>query len=165
MQDANPATSRCLYTEQHDPIVQGCQGDPEHFKKNGNKERSSEAGRHDTFCPLRFRSADACGMPIRPAPHCPPLRSLLWEPSHSTNTSAPTTKRNSRRGRQTEGLYLRRKKKRFMTPTETKLHGDALCFMVKTWATHKTTEALLAVGGGWQLVVSGGWRRLAVGGS
>ena len=58
--------------------------------------------------------------------------------------------------------------KKFATPTETNLQGDALCFMVKTWATHMTTEALLnpgwlaAVGGWWRLAV-GGWRRLAVG--
>ena len=31
----------------------------------------------------------------------------------------------------------------FVTPTETKVHGDAFCFMVKTWATHKTTETVL----------------------
>ena len=41
--------------------------------------------------------------------------------------------------------------------------------MVKTWATHKTTETVLnnrwqlAADGGWQLVIGGGWR-LAVGG-
>ena len=29
----------------------------------------------------------------------------------------------------------------FLTPTEPKLNWDALCFMVKTWARHKTTEA------------------------
>ena len=79
------------------------------------------------------------------------------------------------------GLSLRGKKKerkRFVTPTETNVHGDALCFMVKTWATHKTTETVLNTGwrlavgrwwrlaadGDWQLVVGGGWRRLAVGG-
>ena len=70
----------------------------------------------------------------------------------------------------------------FVTPTETNVHGDALCFMVQTRARHKTTESVLnnvyrsvavrgwrsAVGGrrlavgGWRLVV-GGWR-LAVGG-
>ena len=66
------------------------------------------------------------------------------------------------------GLSL--KKKGLVTPTETKFHGDALCFMVKTWARHKTTEALLnngwqlaAVGGGW-LAVGGGWWWAAVGG-
>ena len=58
-----------------------------------------------------------------------------------------------------------------VTPTETNVHGDALCLVVKTWARHKTTEGVLsngwrlaAVGGWWQLVI-GGWRRLAVGGS
>ena len=72
----------------------------------------------------------------------------------------------------------------FVTPTENNVHGDALCFMVKTWATHKTTETALnngwwlavggswrsAVGVGWRWVVGGGWRleaggrRSAVGG-
>ena len=64
----------------------------------------------------------------------------------------------------------------FLTPTETNGHGDALCFMVKAWARHKTTETVLnnggrlAVAGGWYLAVGGGWRvavggwRLAVGG-
>ena len=40
-------------------------------------------------------------------------------------------------------------------PTETNVHGDALCFMVMTFSTSKV--------GGWQLVAVGGWR-LAVGG-
>ena len=39
-------------------------------------------------------------------------------------------------------------------PTETNGHGDALYFMVKTWAGHKTTETLLT--NAWQLVVLGG---------
>ena len=49
--------------------------------------------------------------------------------------------------------------------------GDALCFMVKTWTGHNTTEALLtngwrlAVSGWWQLAVAGSWRLVAVGGS
>ena len=64
-----------------------------------------------------------------------------------------------------------KEKEGFVTPTETNLHGDALCFVVKIWARHKTTEAslnngcdwwLVAVDGGW-LAVAGGWR-LAVGG-
>ena len=54
-------------------------------------------------------------------------------------------------------------------PIETNIHTDALCFMVKTRARHKTTETVLHNGwrlvavGGWGLVVGGGWR-LAVGG-
>ena len=57
----------------------------------------------------------------------------------------------------------------FVTPTETNVHGDALCFIVKTWARHKTTETgvnngrRLAALGGWRLAVGGGWQ-LAVGG-
>ena len=54
--------------------------------------------------------------------------------------------------------------------TFTNVHGDALCFVVKTWARHSTTDALLnnvwrlaAVGGWWQLVAVGDGR-LAVGG-
>ena len=54
-------------------------------------------------------------------------------------------------------------KKRFVTPTETNVHTDALCFMVKTWARHKTTETVL--NNGWQLAVGGGWRLVAVGGT
>ena len=55
-----------------------------------------------------------------------------------------------------------------VTPTETNVHRDALCFMAKTWARHKTTETVLNNGwrlavGGWRLVAVGGWR-LAVGG-
>ena len=46
------------------------------------------------------------------------------------------------------------------TPIETNLHGDALCFVVRTWARHKTMETVL--NNGWQLTVEG-WR-LAVGG-
>ena len=63
-----------------------------------------------------------------------------------------------------------RKKKRFATPTEASVHGDALCFMVKTWAGHKTTETVvnngwrLAAVGGWRLAAVGGWRLAAVGG-
>ena len=34
-------------------------------------------------------------------------------------------------------------------------HGDALCFMVKTWARHKTTNSML--NNGWRLVAVGGW--------
>ena len=34
------------------------------------------------------------------------------------------------------------------------IHGDALCFMVKTWERHKTTVTVLM--GGWQLVILGG---------
>ena len=69
-------------------------------------------------------------------------------------------------GQWVSGLALReekkKKKKGFVTPTETNLHGDALCFMGKTWARHKTTEAPLS-NGSW-LVAVGGWRLLAVGG-
>ena len=58
---------------------------------------------------------------------------------------------------------MKKKKKRvFVTPTETNVHGDALCFMVKAWARHKTTETVL--NNGWRLVVGRRWR-LAVGGS
>ena len=55
-----------------------------------------------------------------------------------------------------------------VSSTEMDVHGDALCFMVKTWAGHKTTETVLNNGwrlaavGGWLLAV-GGWRLVAVG--
>ena len=49
-------------------------------------------------------------------------------------------------------------------PTKTNVHGDALCFVVKTWARHKTTETVLnscwwlaAVVGGWWCLAVGGW--------
>ena len=60
-----------------------------------------------------------------------------------------------------QGCPSGEKKKRVVTPTETNVHGEALCFMVKTWARHMTTETLL--NNGWQLEVGGGWR-LTVGG-
>ena len=46
-------------------------------------------------------------------------------------------------------------------PTETNVQGDALCFMVETWATHNTTATVLT--NGWRLGAVGG-RRLVVGG-
>ena len=72
----------------------------------------------------------------------------------------------------TAGLSLRAKKPRkkgFITRIDPNVHGGVLCFMVKTWARHKTTEIVLhngwrlAIGGGWWLAVSGWWR-LVVGG-
>ena len=67
------------------------------------------------------------------------------------------------------GLFLRgKKRKAFVASTETNLHADALCFMVKTWTIHKTIETVSnngwRFGGGWRLVAVGGWRRLAAGG-
>ena len=50
----------------------------------------------------------------------------------------------------------------FVTPTETTLHGDALCFTAKTWTRHKTTKAIL--NNGWRLAAVGRWWHLAVGG-
>ena len=77
-------------------------------------------------------------------------------------------------------LMSQKKKEASVTPTQTNAHGEALCFMVKTWARDKTTKPVLnngwrlapfvgwrlvAVGGGWSLVAVGGsWRRLVVGG-
>ena len=56
---------------------------------------------------------------------------------------------------------LKGKKGGFVTTTETNVHGDALCVMVKTRARHKTTEAVL--NSGWRLAAVGGGR-WAVGG-
>ena len=53
-----------------------------------------------------------------------------------------------------------KKRKVPVTPTEMKVHGDALCFMVKTWARHKTTETVL--NNGWRLAVGGWWSLEAV---
>ena len=59
------------------------------------------------------------------------------------------------------GLSLGENKegKRFVTPTETNVHGDALCSVVMG----RSLLQRLAVGG-WRLVAVGGWWRLAVGG-
>ena len=38
---------------------------------------------------------------------------------------------------------LKEGKKGSVAPTKPNVHGDALCFVVKTWTRHKTTEALL----------------------
>ena len=71
-----------------------------------------------------------------------------------------------------QGCPCVRKKGGFVTPTETNVHGDALRFIVKAWARHKTAERVLS--NGWRLVAvgglaAGGWWwlvvwRLAVGG-
>ena len=66
----------------------------------------------------------------------------------------------------TPGLSSRGKKGGgVVTPTETNVHGDALYFIVKTWARHKTTETVLnngrqlaAVGSGWRWAVGAWWR-------
>ena len=62
----------------------------------------------------------------------------------------------------------KRKRKGFVTPTKTNVHGDALCFMVilffKGWRLAVGGWWLVAVVGGWWLAV-GGWRRLAAVGS
>ena len=62
------------------------------------------------------------------------------------------------------GRSLRGKERKgFTTPTETNVHRDALCFLVKTWARHKTTETImnsgrrLAAVGGWRLAAVSGW--------
>ena len=52
-------------------------------------------------------------------------------------------------------------KRRFVTPAEPNVHGDALCLGVRTWARHITTGTVL--NSGWRLAV-GHWWRLAVGG-
>ena len=51
--------------------------------------------------------------------------------------------------------------KGFGAPTETNVPGDALCFMVETWARQEATETVL--NNGWRLVAVGRWWRLAVG--
>ena len=60
------------------------------------------------------------------------------------------------------------KRKRFITPTETNVHGDALCFMVMGPSLLQRLAVggwrLAAVGGWWELAVGGGWWRLAVSG-
>ena len=46
------------------------------------------------------------------------------------------------------GVLKSEKKIAFIMQTETNVDGDALCFVVKTWARHKTTEKVL--NNGWQ---------------
>ena len=50
----------------------------------------------------------------------------------------------------------------FVVPTEMNVDGDALCFMIKTWTIHKTTETVL--NNAWRLAVDSGWRLAADGG-
>ena len=54
-----------------------------------------------------------------------------------------------------------KKRKGSVTQIETNVHRDALCFKVKTWARHKTTETVL--NNGWRLAAVGGWRLAADG--
>ena len=101
-------------------------------------------------------------LPPPSQPHHPPPPSLAVSyagPLHCVHPPTTTPSPNPREGG-VPGLSLRRKKT-FVTLTETNVHGDALCFMVKTW-THTTTEALL--NNGWWLAAVGGWWRLAVDG-
>ena len=57
------------------------------------------------------------------------------------------------------GLSLRGTTRTFLTPTETNVHGDALCFMIMG----PPLLQRVAVGGGWRLAV-GGWRLVVPGG-
>ena len=61
-----------------------------------------------------------------------------------------------------QGCPSGREKGGLVPPTETNVHGDALCLMVKTGAGHKTTAVLL--NNGWRLMAVGGWRFVAVSG-
>ena len=58
------------------------------------------------------------------------------------------------------GLSFRGRKKTFVTPTETNVHRNALCFMVMG----PSLLQRLAVGGWWRLAVGGGWRLVVPGG-
>ena len=99
----------------------------------------------------------------------PDFRYKAWA-SRETPTVRITPEKSQRQARSWTGLSFRRRQA-FVTPTETNVHGDALCFMVNKWARHKTTETVLnngwrlvAVGGWWRLVAVGGWWLVAVGG-
>ena len=54
-------------------------------------------------------------------------------------------------------------RRRYVPPRETKIHGDALCFVVKTWAELQKYGTMVTDGGWWRFAVGGGWRP-AVGG-
>ena len=57
----------------------------------------------------------------------------------------------------------KKERKGFVTPQDTNVHGDALCFMGKTLNHRNSIGQRLADGGSWRLAFGGGWR-LAVGG-
>ena len=86
----------------------------------------------------------SAGAPVAPSVtqglEVPALSSQQWRNDVACNgLSAPTP-----------GLSFRATREAFVTPTETNVHGGALCFMVKRAGWR------LAVGG-WRLAV-GGWR-------
>ena len=62
-------------------------------------------------------------------------------------------------------LSLRKKRLRNANSNETNVHGDSLCFKVKAWARHNTTEQdRIGLNNGWRLAAVGGWRLAAIGG-
>ena len=66
-----------------------------------------------------------------------------------------------------------KKKESLCNANKTEVSWGPLCFMLKTWARHNTSETVfsnqnndwrLVVVGGWRLAVAGGRQRLAAGG-
>ena len=92
--------------------------------------------------------------PVCRVPHMfPPCCSFALRLPGCVPRSLAEVRRRSRRRILPHGAVLKGKSGRgFVTPTETNLRGDALYFMVKTWAMRKTTEALL--NNGWRLAAS-----------
>ena len=90
----------------------------------------------------------------------PPLHGALQRiRGNNTQGLAGALKRATGFYNHNQGLSFREKRGGgFVTLTERNIGGDALCFMVKTWARHKTTETVF--NNGWQLVAVcvGGWR-------
>ena len=146
----------------------------------GGPWKRKAGGLHD---PCRPGTPSAGGTEVGVVPKAPPSRRDPRSPARPDLRRAPGDERppdrhrlainrrrlmaNRRRLSANRGwlsanrgavLQEKAKGKRFVTPTATNVHGDALYFMVKTWAKHKTREA--ALNNGWRLaaVAVGDWR-------
>ena len=102
--------------------------------------------------------SSACGRPAE----------ARWAPTPSPGLRPPGLRGHGGGGWGGDRTVLKGEKGRggggLVTPTQTNLQEDALCFVVKTWARHNTTET--GLNNGWRLaaVGGGGWWRLAAGG-
>ena len=120
---------------------------------SGTRERTdtSRSGRPPVASPA-LRTAPVGG-PRPPGPPRAPPSSQTREHSAVPPAAGAVLKAGEKKG--------------FVAATEMNVHGDALCFTVKTLGKtqdHRNgVEQWLAVGGWWRLVAVGGWRS-AVGG-
>ena len=99
---------------------------------------------------------------------------------HTRLTGHHSPDGNTARGRATEMsesctrkstravLNAKKKKRTFVTPTETNVHGGSVCFLVMGPSVLQRLAVgswwWLAAVGGWRLVTVGGWRLVAFGG-